>query len=75
MVFEKMKKILAEQLDTDADSITLETDIQDDLGADSLDVVEMLMSIEDEFEIEIPDEKIESLKTVGQVVAYIEENM
>ena len=70
-----MKKILAEQLDADADSITLETDIQDDLGADSLDVVEMLMSIEDEFEIEIPDEKIESLKTVGQVVEYIQENM
>ena len=75
MVFEKMKKILAEQLDADADSITLETDIQDDLGADSLDVVEMLKSIEDEFEIEIPDEKIESLKTVGQVVEYIQENM
>ena len=75
MVFEKMKKILAEQLDADIDSITLETDIQDDLGADSLDVVEMLMSIEDEFEIEIPDDKIESLKTVGQVVEYIQENM
>ena len=75
MVFEKMKNILAEQLDADADSITLETDIQDDLGADSLDVVEMLMSIEDEFEIEIPDEKIESLKTVGQVVEYIQDNM
>ena len=75
MVFEKMKKILSEQLDADEDSITLETDIQDDLGADSLDVVEMLMSIEDEFEIEIPDEKIESLKTVGQVVEYIQENM
>ena len=75
MVFEKMKKILAEQLDADIDSITLETDIQDDLGADSLDVVEMLMSIEDEFEIEIPDEKIEGLKTVGQVVEYIQENM
>ncbi len=75
MVFEKMKNILAEQLDADIDSITLETDIQEDLGADSLDVVEMLMSIEDEFEIEIPDEKIESLKTVGQVVDYIQENM
>ncbi len=75
MVFEKMKNILAEQLDADADSITMETDIQEDLGADSLDVVEMLMSIEDEFEIEIPDEKIESLKTVGQVVEYIQDNM
>ena len=75
MVFEKMKKILAEQLDADIDSITLETDIQDDLGADSLDVVEMLMSIEDEFEIEIPDEKIECLKTVGQVVEYIQDKI
>lgn len=75
MVFEKMKKILAEQLDADIDSITMETDIADDLGADSLDVVEMLMSIEDEFEIEIPDEQIENLKTVGQVVEYIQENM
>ncbi len=75
MVFEKMKKILSEQLDADIDTITLETDIADDLGADSLDVVEMLMSIEDEFEIEIPDEKIESLKTVGQVVEYIQENI
>lgn len=75
MVFEKMKQILADQLDVDIDSITLETDIQDDLGADSLDVVEMLMSIEDEFDIEIPDEQIENLKTVGQVVDYITENM
>ena len=75
MVFEKMKQILAEQLDADAESITMDTDIADDLGADSLDVVEMLMSIEDEFEIEIPDEKIETLKTVGQVVEYIQENI
>ena len=75
MVFEKMKQILADQLDADIDSITLETDIQDDLGADSLDVVELLMSIEDEFDIEIPDEQIENLKTVGQVVDYITENM
>ena len=75
MVFEKLRQILAEQLDAELDSITMETDIADDLGADSLDVVEMLMSIEDEFEIEIPDEKIEGLKTVGQVVEYIQENM
>lgn len=74
MVFEKMKKILAEQLDADIDSITMDTDIQDDLGADSLDVVEMLMSIEDEFEIEIPDDQIENLKTVGSVVEYIQEH-
>ena len=70
-----MKQILSEQLDADIDSITPETDIADDLGADSLDVVEMLMAIEDEFDIEIPDDKVESLKTVGQVVDYIQENM
>lgn len=75
MVLEKMKEILAEQLDADISTITPETDIADDLGADSLDVVEMLMTIEDEFEIEIPDEKIESLKTVGQVVEYIQEQI
>ncbi len=75
MVFEKLRQILADQLDAELDSITLETDIADDLGADSLDVVEMLMSIEDEFEVEIPDEQIENLKTVGNVVDYIQEHM
>ncbi len=74
MVFEKVKEILVEQLDADAESITLETDIADDLGADSLDVVEMLMTIEGEFDIEIPDEEIENLKTVGSLVDYIQEN-
>lgn len=74
MVFEKMKQILADQLDADIESITLDTDIQDDLGADSLDVVEMLMAIEDEFDIEIPDDQIENLKTVGNVVDYITKN-
>lgn len=73
MVYEKFKQILAEQLDADVESITLETDIADDLGADSLDVVEMLMAIEDEFDIEIPDEEIENLKTVGNVVDYIQQ--
>ncbi len=74
MVLEKIKEILVDQLDADIDSITLETDIADDLGADSLDVVEMLMSIEAEFDIEIPDEEIENLKTVGALVDYIQEN-
>ena len=74
MVFEKIRQILAEQLDADLDSITMETDIADDLGADSLDVVEMLMSIEDEFEVEIPDEEIENIRTIGELAAYIENN-
>ena len=75
MVFEKVKVILAEQFDVDEDSLTNETDLQDDLGADSLDVVDLLMSIEDEFEIEIPDEEIEHIRTVGELVNYIESNM
>ncbi len=74
MVFEKIRDLLAEQLDANADDITLDTNIADDLGADSLDVVELLMAIEDEFEVEIPDEEIENLKTVGAVVDYIQEN-
>lgn len=72
MVLEKVKMILAEQLEVEEDSITVDTDIQDDLGADSLDVVDMVMSLEDEFEIEVPDEDIESLRTVGALVSYIE---
>lgn len=74
MVFEKIKEMLAEQLDADAESMTPETDIADDLGADSLDVVELLMAIEDEFEVEIPDEEIENLKTIGALVEYIQNN-
>lgn len=75
MVFEKIKTILADQLDVDAEEMSLDTKIADDLGADSLDVVELLMSIEDEFEVEIPDEEIEKLKTIGDVVEYIQNNM
>ena len=75
MVFEKVREIICDQLDVAEDDVTMESNIADDLGADSLDVVEMLMAIEDEFDIEIPDDKVESLKTVGQVVDYIQENM
>lgn len=74
MVLEKVKAILAEQFDVEEDKITEATDLQDDLGADSLDVVDLLMSIEDEFEIEVPDDEIENLKTVGAIVNYIEAN-
>lgn len=75
MVFEKIKTILAEQLDADIDEMTMETNIARDLGADSLDVVELLMSIEDEFEVEIPDEEIENIKTIGDLTDYIQNNM
>ncbi len=74
MVLEKVKSILAEQFDVEEDKITADTDLQEDLGADSLDVVDLLMSIEDEFEVEVPDEEIENIKTVGSLVDYIEKN-
>ena len=73
MIFEKVRDILAEQLDLDADSITMDAAIIDDLGADSLDIVDLVMSLEDEFDTEIPDETIEGIKTVGDVVRFIEE--
>ena len=72
MVLEKVKAILAEQFDVEEDKITADTDLQEDLGADSLDVVDLLMSIEDEFVVEVPDEEIENIKTVGSLVSYIE---
>lgn len=72
MVFEKVKNILSEQFDVEEDKITLETSIINDLGADSLDVVDLLMSIEDEFEVEVPDEEVENIKTVEDLVKYIE---
>ncbi len=74
MVLEKVKAILAEQFDAVEDDITTETSIQDDLGADSLDVVDLLMVIEGEFDLEVPDTEIENLKTVGDLVKYIEDN-
>lgn len=72
MVLEKIKSILSEQFDKEEDQITVDTSIVNDLGADSLDVVDLLMSIEDEFEVEFPDEEIENIKTVGDLVKYIE---
>ncbi len=75
MILEKVKAILSEQFDVEEDTITPDTNIADDLGADSLDVVDLLMSIEDEFEIEIPDDEVENIKTVGELVKYIEEHV
>ena len=72
MVFEKVKAILVDQLDVEEETVTMESIISDDLGADSLDVVDMVMSLEEEFDIEIPDEEIENMKSVGDVVRFIE---
>ena len=74
MVLEKVKAILAEQFDVEEDKVTADTDLQEDLGADSLDVVDLLMSIEDEFGVEVADDEIEKIKTVGSLVSYIEAN-
>ena len=72
MIFEKLCELISEQFGVEADTITVDTTFEDDLGADSLDVVDLLMSIEDEFEVEIPDEEVENIKTVGALVEYIE---
>ena len=74
MVFEKVRSIIMDQLDVEEGKVTMDAAIQDDLGADSLDVVDLVMSLEEEFDIEIPDDQVENIKTVGDVVKYIEEN-
>ncbi len=73
MIFEKVKNIIVDQLDVDEDKVTMSANIQDDLGADSLDIVDLVMSFEDEFDLEIPDDQVENIKTVGDVVKFIEE--
>ena len=74
MVFEKVREILVDQLDVDEAPVTMEASIQNDLGADSLDIVDLVMSLEEEFDCEIPDEEIENIKTVGDIVKYIEDH-
>lgn len=74
MVFEKVRVIMCDQFDVEEDKVTLDTSIVDDLGADSLDVVDLIMSLEEEFDVEIPDEEIENIKLVGDLVKYIEAN-
>ena len=71
MVFEKVKEIVVEQLGVEEDEVTLESSFIDDLGADSLDIVELIMALEEEFDIEVPDEEAEKITTVGDVVEYI----
>jgi len=73
MIFEKVREILAQQLDIEEESINMESNIQEDLGADSLDLVDLLMTLEDDYGLEVPDEDVEKIKTVGDLVAYIEE--
>ena len=72
--FEKVRDIVVEQLGVDEEQVTLEATFIDDLGADSLDIVELIMAFEEEFNIEIPDEAAEKIKTVQDVVNYIDQN-
>lgn len=74
-MFEKIRSIISEQLSIDdVDTITLETSLTEDLEADSLDAVEVIMALEDEFGIEIPDEEAEHFKTIGDICKFIENN-
>ena len=74
-VFEKVKGIIVEQLGVSDHSVTMEASFIDDLGADSLDIVELVMALEEEFDMEIPDADAEKVVTVGDVVEYIKENV
>jgi len=74
MDFEKMQNLIAEQLGVEADKITPESSFIEDLGADSLDLVELIMALEEEYDIEIPDEDSANLKTVQDAMNYIEKN-
>lgn len=74
MVFEKVKELIVEQLDVDPELVTEETDFMKDLEADSLDAVEIILGVEDEYGIEIPDDVAENFTKVGDIVKYVEEN-
>lgn len=74
-VFDKIKEIIADQLGIDEDDITPDASLIDDLGADSLDIVELIMYFEDEFDMEISDEDIEEMETIQDIINYIEDNI
>ena len=72
--FERIRDVVVDQLGVDESAVTMEASFVDDLGADSLDIVELIMGLETEFDIEIPDEEAEKIATVGDAVNYIKEN-
>lgn len=74
-IFAKVKDVVVEQLGVDEEEVTEQASFVDDLGADSLDIVELVMALEEEFDMEIPDEDAEKIKTVGDAVNYIKENV
>ena len=73
-IFQKLKTIVVDQLEVDEENVTMEATFVDDLAADSLDIVELIMNIEEEFDLEIPDNDTEKIVTIGDVVKYIEEH-
>lgn len=72
MIFKRVVKIVSDELNVSQDEITMETDIQTDLGADSLDAVELMMALEEEFDIQIPDEDAQKFKTIKDIVTFLE---
>ncbi len=72
--FERVKSVIVDQLGVDEEAVTMEASFVDDLGADSLDIVELIMGLEGEFDLEIPDDQAEKISTVGDAVNYIKEN-
>ena len=74
-IFEQVKKIRCDQLALEEEQVNEDSEVIDDLGADSLDIVDLVMTLEEEFDTEIPDEDIENLKTVGDIVKYIEDRV
>ena len=72
-IFDKLKALVVDQLGGEEDEVTMEASMQDDLGADSLDLVDLVMSVEEEFGVKVADEDLENIKTVGDIVNYIED--
>ena len=73
-IFDKLKELVVDQLGVEEDEVTMEASMQDDLGADSLDLVDLVMSVEEEFGVKVADEDLENIKPVGDIVNYIEAN-
>ncbi len=73
MPFDRVRDIICKQLELEESDVTMETNVRDDLGADSLDLVDLAMSLEDEFEVEVPDSVLEKFETVADIVKFIEE--
>lgn len=74
MVFDRVRELICSQLDLDEERVTMDSNILEDFDADSLDLVDLVMSLEDEYGIEVPDDQVENFHTVGDVVRYIEDN-